>query len=103
MSHPPQVYRNYDLLFTPRLILPLRNLRGPEWAALIDRLAQLPEDHPDALAFSLMMIELNSCLTCEMDSYRAQRGCSICAQQTILSCKDKDSKLLKRFEENQQR
>ena len=38
----PQVYRNYDLLFTPRLISQLRNLRGQEWDAIIDYLADLP-------------------------------------------------------------
>jgi hypothetical protein len=94
----PQVYRNYDLLFTPRLISQLRNLRGQEWDAIIDYLADLPETHPDALAFSMMMIKLGGCLPCEMDSYRAQRGCATCARQTILGFKGTDKQLLKRYE-----
>lgn len=98
MSKPPQVYQKYELLFTPRLIPQLRNLRGEAWAELIDSLTGLPETHPDALAFALMMIELGSCLTCEMDSYRAQRGCVVCAQQTIISFKGTDKQLIKRFE-----
>ena len=98
MSDLPQVYRKYDLLFTPHLIPQLRNLRGEEWDQLIDELAALPELHPDALAFAMMMIKLGGCLPCEMDSYRAQRGCAMCARQTILSFKGTDRQLLKRFD-----
>jgi len=98
MSNLPQVYRKYDLLFTPHLIPQLRNLRGEEWAKLIDYLAALPELHPDTLSFAVMMINLGGCLTCEMDSYRAQRGCAMCARQTILSYKGNDSQLINRYE-----
>ena len=101
MSDLPQVYRKYDLLFTPRLIPQLRNLRGEEWAKFIDYLTALPELHPDTLAFSMMMISLGGCLPCEMDSYRAQRGCSMCARQTVLSFKGSDKQLLKRYEKAQ--
>ncbi|MCG3209086.1 MAG: hypothetical protein FOGNACKC_02705 [Anaerolineae bacterium] len=101
MNDLPQVYRKYDLLFTPSLIPQLRNLRGDEWARLIDYLAPLPETHPDAIAFSVMMINLGGCLPCEMDSYRAQRGCAVCARQTILSFKGNDKQLLKRYEKAQ--
>lgn len=92
------MYQKYELLFTPHLISQLRGLRGEEWKKLIDYLSTLPETHPDALAFSMMMIRLNSCLTCEMDSYRAQRGCVLCARQTILSFKGTDRQLLQRYE-----
>jgi len=98
MSNLPQVYRKYDLLFTPRLIPELRNLRGEEWAKLIDYLTALPELHPDALSFALMMVNLGGCLTCEMDSYRAQRGCAMCARQTIISYKGSDKQLISRYE-----
>jgi hypothetical protein len=84
MTDLPQVYRNYELLFTPHLI--------------IDQLAPLPETHPDALAFALMMIKLGGCLPCEMDSYRAQRGCATCARQTVLSYKGNDTQLIQRYE-----
>ena len=98
MSESPQVYQKYELLFTPHLILKLRDLRGEEWRKLIEYLSALPEDHPDALAFSLIMIRLNSCLTCEMDSYRAQRGCALCARQAVLSFKGTDRQLIQRYE-----
>ena len=99
MSNLPQPYQKYDLLFTPKLIPQLRNLRGEEWANLIDSLADLPDTHPDALAFAMTMIKLGGCLNCEMDSYRAQRGCATCAQQTIFSFKGSDQQLIKLFEQ----
>ena len=37
------MYPKAELLFPPRLIPVLKNLRGPEWAALVDRVMQLPE------------------------------------------------------------
>ncbi len=98
MNRVPQTYSKYDLLFTPRLIPFLKTERGETWQALIERLCALPETSPDVLAFSLMMIELNSCLTCEMDSYRAQRGCLACAKQTVVSFKGSDAELICRFE-----
>lgn len=99
MSYIPQVYRKYDLLFNPRLISQLRNLRNKEWSELVEQLAALPETHPEPIAFSMMMIKLGGCLTCEMDSYRAQRGCVACAQNTIISFKGSDKQLLKRYEQ----
>ena len=102
MTTLPQVYQKYNLLFTPQLIPQLRDLRGEQWADLIDTLTTLPETHPDALAFSLMMIELGRCLSCQMDSYRAQRGCATCAEHTVVSFKGSDKQLLIRFEKAQQ-
>ncbi len=102
MSNLPRAYRKYNLLFTPKLIPHLRNLRGEEWAKLIDKLSVLPETHPDALAFCLMMIELGNCLNCEMDSYRAQRGCVLCSRQSIVNFKGSDQKLLNLYEQARQ-
>ncbi len=98
MNELPQVYQKYELLFTPHLISKLRDLRGEQWRELIDYLAARPETHPDALAFSMMMIRLDSCLTCEMDSYRAQRGCAMCARQAVLSFKGTDRQLIQRYQ-----
>ena len=98
MNELPQVYQKYELLFTPHLISKLRDLRGEQWRELIDHLSALPETHPDALAFSMMMIRLDSCLTCEMDSYRAQRGCAMCARQAVLSFKGTDRQLIQRYQ-----
>jgi hypothetical protein len=65
----------------------------------MDRLSSLPETHEDVLAFSLMMIRLGNCLTCDLDSYRASLGCSQCARRTVQSFKGKDDKLIDKMEE----
>ena len=82
------------MLFPPRVIPALAHLRGPEWRALVERVASLPQDHADSLGFMLMMVRLNGCLSCHADSYRAMRGCTLCAQQSILRFKGTDTELV---------
>jgi hypothetical protein len=91
-----------ELLFPPYAIAPLRELRGPEWQALVKRVAALPETHPDSLAFSLMMMRLDGCLTCETDSYKAMRGCVQCALQTIRRFKESDEDLSRQYAQAQE-
>ena len=83
-----------ELLFPAHLIPTLRDLRGEEWANLVDRVAALPETHPDSLAFVLMVIELDGCLKCNSNNYKFLRGCYLCATQTIQSFKGTDDELL---------
>ena len=91
------MYATNELMFPPRVIPLLRDLRGPDWRRLVDRVARLPEEHPESLAFTLMMIRLDGCLECETDSYRAMRGCSMCAVQTLRRYKGSDRDLLTRY------
>ena len=72
------MYPKAEILFPPKLILSLKELRGPEWAELVTLVARLPETHPDALAFCHMMIELDGCLNCYAGSYKFMRGCQLC-------------------------
>ena len=94
MGNPAGIYRNYDLLFTPHLIPQLRSLRNQTWSELMDTLSALPETHADVLAFAVMMIGLSGCLSCERDSYRAQRGCARCARHAIITFKGNDQQLI---------
>ncbi len=96
------MYPESEILFPTRCINQLVGLRGPEWRALIERIAALPETHEDSLAFSLMMIKFNSCLTCDLDSYRASLGCTTCAKRMVSGFKGSDKLLLRRFEEARQ-
>jgi hypothetical protein len=57
----------------------------------------LPEEHAESLAFSLMMIRLDGCIDCETDSFRAMRGCELCAMQTLRRFKGSDRDLLGRY------
>lgn len=91
-----------ELLFPPYAIVPLKELRGSEWQALVKRVAALSETHPDSLAFSLLMLRLDGCLTCETDSYKAMRGCVQCAIQTIRRFKESDKELLKLYKQAQE-
>jgi len=72
----------------------LRNLRGPEWAALIDRVSVLAESDPDSLAFSLLMIRLDDCIKCHEGSFKYMRGCQLCANQSVVQFKGADEDLL---------
>ena len=88
------MYPKADLLFPPRLIASLRNLRGPEWTALVDRVTQLPETDPESLAFTLMMIRLDGCVKCHEGSFKYMRGCQVCAVQTVMQFKGTDADML---------
>jgi hypothetical protein len=57
------------------------------------------EEHEDTLGFSLMMIRLGGCLTCDLDSYRASLGCATCSKRTVAGFKGSDKALIKKFEE----
>jgi len=92
------MYAENDILFPYNAIHTLKNLRGEEWQALVERILILPETHEDTIAFMLMMVRLNGCMSCETDSYRAMRGCSPCAQQVLRRYKGDDTELIESFE-----
>lgn len=92
------MYTNNDLLFPPATIPHIRNSRGQEWQKLVDRVKKLPEDHLETLAFCLAMIRFNGCMACETDSYRAMRGCTACALQTLRRHKGPDTDILEIYD-----
>ncbi len=93
------MYTQNELLYPHSVTRQLRDLRGSEWRALVDRILQLPEAHEEVLGFCLMMIRLNGCLACETDSYRAMRGCAACAIQTLRRYKGPDRDLIRIYEQ----
>jgi hypothetical protein len=92
------MYAENDILFPYASIPALRKLRGEAWAKLVDHITTLPENHEETLAFMLMMVRLNGCLSCETDSYRAMRGCLACSQQTLRRFKGTDESLHELFQ-----
>ena len=90
-----------EMLFPTRVIPALKNLRGRSWKDLVETVATEPDGAECTLAFGLMMIRLNGCLTCHSDSYRAMRGCTTCAQQSISRFKDTDEGLVKLYKKAQ--
>jgi len=93
------MFAGNELLFPHYAIAHLLDVRGPKWRALVERVLRLKEDHPEALAFSWMMMKLDGCRTCEADSFKAMHGCIACAQQTIHRFKGSDNELLKLYDE----
>lgn len=90
-----------EMLFPSRVIPSLRHLRGSNWKNLVESVADQIDGEADTLAFSLMMIRLAGCMTCHADSYRAMRGCTACAQQTVCRFRDTDEGLIKLFKRAQ--
>jgi hypothetical protein len=91
------MYTSNELLFPNYAISVIRDMRGPEWRDLVDSVVDLPDDAPEKLAFVLMMVEFDGCMECETDSYRAMRGCVLCAAQTLRRFRGSDHELLEMY------
>jgi len=89
----------FDLLFPPRVIPSLRELRGDIWRELVDRTTDEMPGAYDQLSFVLMMARLAGCVTCHSGSHRALRGCESCAQQAIRRFHGSDQELVKLFKQ----
>ena len=86
-----------ELLFPPRLIPGLRELRGPEWDKLIDQVSQSNADFVDRSAFIYLMVQIHGCTTCQADSFRAMQGCTQCSQQTVRRMRETDNEIIVKF------
>ena len=93
-----RMYADNEILFPHYVIPALRGERGGKWAQLIDRVARLDETSLEVIALMSLMIELNGCMSCETDSFRAMRGCGACAKQTLRRYKGSDDDLIARYE-----
>lgn len=87
-----------EIIFPMRVTPHLRDLRGDAWRQLIDRVLNAPEASIDHLAFSLLVIRLSNCLTCHTYSYRALRGCTLCAKHAVLRFRGNDAELMTLFD-----
>ncbi len=93
------MYTKNQLMFPHQVIPQLRDVRGAEWALLIDKVLQAAEGDEESLAFVLTMVRLNGCMACETDSYRAMRGCHACSIQTLRRYKGTDRELLNVYQQ----
>ena len=93
------MYTKNEIMFPHHVISQLRGLRGAEWRELVDQVLAVPQSDEQSLAFVLMMVRLNGCLACETDSYRAMRGCDMCAVQTLRRFKGSDRELLRNYQQ----
>ena len=91
-----------ELLFPERVIPELKGTRDEDWDELVDMVCDQEPDSVDGLAFSLMMMRIDGCMTCHAGSHRARLGCTACAQQSIRRYKGSDDELLQNFAEAQE-
>ena len=87
-----------DLLFPPRTLPALRDLRGAPWRDLVTGVIEAGPDSLEQMAFVLMMARMNNCATCNADTYRAIHGCTACAKQAIKRFRGSDEELSALFE-----
>jgi hypothetical protein len=87
-----------ELIFPIRIVPTLGSLRGDEWRNLVKEISSPKASLIDQLAFVLMMVKLDGCVTCNADSFRAMRGCTQCAWQSIRRFRGSDADLLTLFE-----
>ena len=87
-----------DVLFPPRIIPQLKDLREGAWRELIAEILQQAPAAPQRLAFVMLMIRLGGCQTCHSDTYRAMRGCLACATNTIKRYRGTDQELLEQYQ-----
>ncbi len=84
-------------MFAHWAVRALKDARGPKWKKLVQEIAALPETHPDALAFHLMMVRLNGCVTCDVRKYAERGGCARCAATNLGFSKETEKSLLARY------
>ncbi len=90
-----------ELIFPLRVVPSLRDLRGGEWAALVEKVTAVDADPCDQLAFVYLMVRMGGCVTCNIDSFRAMKGCAQCARQTLRRFRGSDADLVAQFGEAQ--
>jgi predicted peroxiredoxin len=88
-----------ELIFPNRVIPELRDLRGAAWRKLVDQVREQAETEPDQVAFVLMMARVDGCMTCNADSFRAMKGCTLCAQDAVRRFRGDDKELLDMFKD----
>jgi len=87
----------HDLLFPPRAIESLADLRGETWRRLVRDVNLSGHQSLETLAFMLMMSRLTGCASCNSDSYRASQGCIHCSKQFLQRYRGSDKELVALF------
>jgi len=83
-----------EVLFPMRVIPTLRGLHGEEWGQFIDRFESGDCTPAEQHAFVLMMVKMCGCVGCNADSFRAMRGCTQCARQSVKRHRGSDRELI---------
>ncbi len=88
-----------EILFPSRIIPSLKGLHGKAWDDLVDTVCLNGQDSKEHIAFVLMMVKLGGCASCNADSFRAMKGCTQCARQTIRRFRGEENELHQSYQE----
>jgi len=84
-----------ELLFPLRVAPTLRDLHGAGWRKVVDKAIKADPESPEAVGFVLAMARVDGCHTCNSDSFRAMKGCTLCAQDAVRRYRGGEKALLK--------
>ncbi len=90
-----------EVLFPSRVIPQLRLLHGEEWRRLVDHVHSAESTSAERYAFVLMIVRMCGCVGCNADSFRAMRGCTLCARQTVRRLRGSDRDIVEQFRQVQ--
>lgn len=86
-----------EVLFPLRVIPSLRALQGDEWKRLVDHVHSAGAAPVEKFAFVAMLVRMCGCAGCNADSFRAMRGCTQCARQTVRRFRGGDLEILEQY------
>jgi hypothetical protein len=89
-----------ELLFPLRVAASLSTMRDKEWQDLVERISSPQADLSDQMGFVLMMVRMDGCVGCNADSFRAMKGCTLCARQNIRRFRGSDESLVELFQQS---
>lgn len=88
-----------EVLFPMRVIPSLRSLQGEGWRRLVDHVHSGNALPAEKFAFVAMLVRMCGCVGCNADSFRAMRGCTQCARQTVRRYRGGDQEILDQFQQ----
>jgi len=86
-----------EMIFPIRVIQELQSLRGKTWQSLVSSITEHPSVELEQLSFVLFMVRTAGCITCNSDAFRAMKGCTQCAMQSIRRYRGEDAELIQQY------
>lgn len=86
-----------EILFPFRVAPSLKTLHGEEWRRIVEFVLSDEAAPTDRYAFTLMMVRMCGCVSCNADSFRAMKGCSLCARQMVRRNRNNDKEICEQY------
>ena len=90
------LYRAKNSLFPSYALPRLRRMRGNKWSKLVKSIERLPEEHPEHMAFTLMMRRLRGSLN-QAEALCMMPGCANCAREVLEQYQGSERRLLAEY------